>query len=375
MSDAPVRADPTVDRWRLRAVLASREPLIVTRLLPPLVRDRLTGFLGRGVPAWVATAAIALLPLALDLLLWPLGAGSSWRARAWMAIGAILVLALLASAPWAWNRVKWLGDPIDRMLQPPDDLDYVRHVDRWLNPDPLWHYLLCAGGAAAGIVGAAAAAPNLPDGSFGPAYYLGMASLGFLGADAALWLVRFPLVVLRPLTKISPLRVVLHSPVSTPGIREMGQLAAQTALRAGLGFFLFGLPLLWAVLSARPGSPGGDGATHTEILALMSAFPLAASAAVVVYLAFVPQLWLSIVLTNERDRVLDELAQGLPEQGAANLLSDPVQKVMALYDKIAATSLETAEGRVIFKRGLLVVAALLPQLYALIGEGLVPLLG
>jgi hypothetical protein len=43
---------------------------------------------------------------------------------------------------------------------------------------------------------------------------------------------RFPLMVIQPLTSFARLRVVMHSPVRTPGIRAMARFAADTVVRA-----------------------------------------------------------------------------------------------------------------------------------------------
>jgi hypothetical protein len=116
------------------------------------------------------------------------------------------------------------------------------------------------------------------------------------------------------------------------------------------------------VLSATPHKP--HGVNHLEHLVSLGVAPLVISAAVVLYVTFVPQLWLSEIVLTQRDRILDDLAKELPEEGPANLLQEHTDKVMGLYDRIAAVSTETAEARVIARRVVAVVAVLLPQLLA-----------
>ncbi|HEY6396344.1 MAG TPA: hypothetical protein VIX82_02705, partial [Solirubrobacteraceae bacterium] len=188
---------------------------------------------------------------------------------------------------------------------------------------------------------------------------------GFLAADTLRWLVRAPLILLRPLTRITPLKVVMHAPAMTPAIREMGQLAAETAIRAAFGFFLFGLPLLWVATSAKPTPRVHSGPTHAQWIGVLSLAPLAISALTVIYLTFVPQRWLSTMIETERNRVLDELALTLPEQGPDQLLSDTGTKTMALYNQVAGAATSTAETGAMVRRALLVLGALLPQLIAL----------
>ena len=83
-----------------------------------------------------------------------------------------------------------------------------------------------------------------------------------------------------------------------------------------------------------------------------------------IYLTFVPPMWVSDIVVDRRDRSLDELARKLPEEGRSNLLTDESGNVMNLYDRIAAVSTETQEARVIARRVIAVVAVLLPQLLA-----------
>jgi hypothetical protein len=302
----------------------------------------------------------SLLPLAIDAILIPIHHASSWRAYVWMAIGAALTTAMLITSPWAWRRVCELADPIDRMLEgsgAPHE-EYVETVRRRLGLG--WsHYLLCGAGAAVGLFGAYMSSRSLPRGTIGGGYYVDSAMLGFFGADSVRWMLRIPLILVWPLTGIRSLRVVMHSPTTTPAIREMAQLSAETALRAGLGLFLLGIPLLWVILAAKTGD--------THVLVELALAPLAASAGVVLYVSFVPQLWLAQIVGTQRDRLLDELARELPEQGAANLLSPNTEKAMNLYDQIAATSTETAEARAVAKRAVGALTVLLPQLIAVGG--------
>jgi hypothetical protein len=108
----------------------------------------------------------------------------------------------------------------------------------------------------------------------------------------------------------------------------------------------------------------GSGLSYVERLALVDLGPLIVSAAVVIYVTFVPQYWLSEIVGKQRDRILDELSAELPEAGPANLLSDDTQKVISLYDRIANTSTDTTEARVVIRRIVAVVAVLAPQLIA-----------
>lgn len=357
-----------------------RKPLIVTRdfaLLLSAGWRRLVE--GRGSRystnlQWLPLIVVPFVPVVLDLCLRLVDAGSSWRGLAWMSMSALLTSALLVTAPWAWDRVKETAEPIELMFtgatrtpqseHPELQAEYTQYVDEVARRLSLgnWHYVFCGIGSVVGLAGSYFASKHLPDGTFGPGYYIGIAVLAFFGADSIRWMLRVPLIMVQPLTRYPRLIVVMHSPATTPAIREMGQVSAETAVRAGVGFFLFGLTLLWAVLSGN--AYRGHGISHVEQLALVSLAPLIVSAAVVIYVSFIPQAWLSQIVVTQRDRILDELAAELPEEGAANLLSDETNKVMALYDRIAGVTTETAEARTIGRRTIAVVAVLLPQLLA-----------
>jgi hypothetical protein len=185
---------------------------------------------------------------------------------------------------------------------------------------------------------------------------------GFVATDCFSWIVRLPLILIQPLTEFTRLKVVAHSPATTPGIRDMAEVAAGIAVRANVGLFLVGLGLLWEVLSGS--SYQGAGLSHVERLALVDLGPLVLTTAVVGYVTFVPQYWLSQTVRRQRDRILDQLAGHLPELGVGDLLSEDTAKVMKLYDSIAATSTNTAEVRVLLRRVLGATVVLLPQVAA-----------
>lgn len=321
---------------------------------------------------WPVLVLFASIPLALDLILRVADAGSSWRGLVWGAMGTLLSSALLISAAWGWPRVRDLAGPIEAMLGLSDGghrperegsatdehIEYVAQVARRLQINR-WHYGVCCGVAVAGVGSVYFGSTQLPRHTIGPGYFLSIAVLAVLGTDSIRWMLRTPLVIVQPLTKLERLTVVMHSPATTPAIRKMGAVAARTATRAGIGFFLFGLPALWAVLAAKP---GGHPISHLEQLALLGTVPLAVTTAVVIYVVFVPQMWLSEIVERQRDRILDELALELPEEGPANLLDTRTGTVMALYDELAGTSTETAAARTIARRTVAVIAVLLPQL-------------
>jgi hypothetical protein len=274
-------------------------------------------------------------------------------------------------APWAWQQIEALVGPLDRMLggrHTPTGAswshDAVRYLGRVTERLRLGrsHYFVCLLGTLGALAGTYFSSRQLPYGTFGPVFYVYAAVLGGLAVDSLRWMLRLPLILVQPLTGLHRVRVVIHSPGKTPAIREMAQLAADTAARAGLALFIVGLWLLWEVFSGKPGH--GPGLTYVERLALVDLGPLVVSAAVVIYITFVPQYWLSEIVRKQRDRILDELGDELPEAGPASLLSDDTQKVMGLYDRIASTTTDTTEARVIARRVIAVIAVLAPQLVA-----------
>ena len=327
-----------------------------------------------GSADWRPCVFVAFLPVGLDLCLRAAGEGSSWRALAWMAIAATLLTVLLISAPWGWESVTELAPRIDAMLDiQPDNSDpatgeakaqrdgYLTSVAERL-PLRRSHYAVCLLGSAGALVGTYLASKQLPHVTFGPAYYLNIALLGCLGVDSLRWMVRIPMILVRPLIKVSRLRVVMHSPTTTPAIREMAQLFEETAFRAGVALFVLGLWLLWEVLSAR--SHHGLDAGYVAELGLLGLGPLVISAALVIYVTFIPQFWLAKIVRVQRDRLLDELSDDLPQADPVKLLSDDAQNVMKLYGTIADTSTDTAAVRVVVRRVLAVIAVLTPQLVA-----------
>jgi hypothetical protein len=224
------------------------------------------------------------------------------------------------------------------------------------------HYAVCLLGSAAALVGTYLASKQLPHVTFGPAYYVNIAVLGCLAVDSLRWMVRVPMILVRPLIKVRRLRVVMHSPTTTPAIRDMAELFEQTAFRAGVALFVLGLWLLWEIFSAR--THHSLDASYLGELGLLGLGPLVVSAALVIYVTFIPQLWLAQIVQVQRDRLLDELSLELPQAEPTSLLSDQAQKVMQLYNTIADTSTDTAQLRVIVRRVLAVIAVLAPQLVA-----------
>ena len=320
----------------------------------------------------IVCASFALLPF--DLCLRLVDQGSSWRGVAWMLIFAMLLSLLLLTAPWGWDRVKNLAGPIDRMLDVEGDqlgpdgasLDassYRRHVSERLRLGRS-HDLLCLADGLLSLAGTYFVSRQLPPGALGPVFYVYAALLGVLAFDSLRWMVRLPLIILRPLTSFRRLKVVIHSPATTPAVRDMASLAAHTAARASFALLIIGLWLLWEVFSGKPG--GGPGLSHVQRLMIVNVPILIVSTVLVVYVTFVPQFWLSEVVRRQRDRILDELATELPAVAPTLLVDDPrADTVMQLYDKVADVTTGTTEIRVLVRRSIAVVAVLTPQLIAI----------
>jgi hypothetical protein len=360
--------------------LTDQKPLMVTRQLAFWLNSLWRAMFPRLRPAaegsvdWRPCVFVAFLPVGLDLCLRVVGIGSSWRALAWMGIAATLLTVLLISAPWGWNSVTDLAPRVDAMLDVQPDHSHLATAGAQTERDgyltsvaerlPLRrsHYVVCLLGSVAALVGTYLASRQLSHVTFGPAYYVNIAVLGCLGVDSLRSMVRIPMILVRPLIKVRRLRVVMHSPTTTPAIREMAQLFEQTAFRAGVALFVLGLWLLWEVFSAR--SHHGFDASYVGELGLLGLGPLIVSAALVIYVTFIPQFWLAEIIRVQRDRLLDELSPELPQAGLTNLLSEHAQNMMKLYDTIADTSTDTAEVRVIVRRVFAVIAVLTPQLVA-----------
>jgi hypothetical protein len=366
------------DGLSLAAVLADRQ-LSVTHD----VTVRLNAAWRRWLPAlssqssevaWLPVVIVASLPLLLDVCLRLADDGSSWRGLVWMGMSAAFLSLLLLTPLWAVEWVRRLVVPVDAMLRtdaanaPSEAMSYSPEAMQFLVKTRQRlhlgrsHYALCLMGALGAFAGNLYASRQLPHGTLGPVFNVYAGAIGFVAVDSFRWMLRFPSILIQPLTSFTRLRVVMHSPVTTPGIRAMARFAADAAARANVGLFLVGLGLLWEVFSGAPHH--GAGVSRVERLALVDLGPLALTAVVVVYVTFVPQHWLSQVADRQRDRILDELLDELPPSGAVTLLSDEPQKVMDLYDRIAAASTETAEVRVLVRRLLGAVVVLLPQLIA-----------
>ncbi|HEY6399600.1 MAG TPA: hypothetical protein VIX82_19310, partial [Solirubrobacteraceae bacterium] len=142
-------ASLSTDRERsVEALLRDEQhrPLIVTREVAAAASRLIGRLLGHDPPGWAPPMVVAAAPLLVDRILWLVGAGSSWRAFAWMAAGALLSIALLGSSTWAWMRVQRLGGPIDRMLWPDAREGYLGFVASRLRLGSS-HYVVCLGGA------------------------------------------------------------------------------------------------------------------------------------------------------------------------------------------------------------------------------------
>jgi hypothetical protein len=358
-------------------VVLEDEPMMLTRDLSRAIERGWERWVERafarpaGLPLIpIVCASFALLPL--DLCLRLIDQGSSWRGVAWMSIFATLLSLLLWTAPWGWDRITKLAGPIDRMLDVEGDRpgpdgssidasSYVRHLSERL-PLRKSHYLLCLADALASLAGTYFVSRQLPPGTFGPVFYVYAALLGVVVFDSLRSMVRLPLIILRPLTRFRRLTVVMHSPATTPAVRDMARLAADTAAKASFALLIIGLWLLWELFSGRPG--GGPGLSHVQRLMLVDIPILIVSTVLVVYVTFVPQYWLSEVVRRQRDRILDELGAELPTRAPARLVDDHAQKIMKLYDSIAGVTTGTSEIRVLVRRTIAVVAVLTPQLVA-----------
>jgi hypothetical protein len=374
---------PRVERLSVQRLTAEK-PRMVTREFAFWLSSVWRAMFPRLRPApegsvdWRPCALVAFLPVGLDLCLRGVGEGSSWRALAWMVIAATLLSLLLICAPWGWNSVTDLAPRIDAML----DVQAVRSEpttayvqtdrDRYLigvrDRLPLGrsHYVACLLSSVAALAATYVASKQLPHVTLGPAYYVNIAILGGLAVDSLRWMIRVPMILARPLVKVRRLRVVMHAPTTTPAIREMGQLFEQTAARAGAALFVLGLWLLWEVSSARTHHSLDAG--YVGELGVLGLGPLIVSAALVIYVTFIPQFWLAQIVQVQRDRLLDELSVQLPQADPTNLLSEHAQGVMKLYDTIADTSTDTAEVRVIVRRVLAVIVVLTPQLVAAVAK-------
>jgi hypothetical protein len=319
-----------------------------------------------GISEKFSLAALASVPFLLDLLLRLFGEGSSWKGLVWNAMGAFLSAALLLGALWGWPQVRALAAPIESLFAlSGDDLvaervAYLGGVRRRL-PVGRLHYLLCAAVALVGAGVAAYGSTQIPRHTTGPAYFLAVGVLGALGTDAVVWMLRTPLILVRPLAGVAKLRVVMHAPATTPAIRKMGDLATQTAVRCGIGFFLFGLPALWAVFSAKH---GGHHISHEARLALLGVVPLAVTAAVASYVLFVPQLWLSRIVTRQRDRIVEEVGARLPSDDPLSLLESGNKAKADLYDRLASSEAESKTVRKVVA----LLAVVLPQAIGVAGK-------
>ena len=313
----------------------------------------------------------AFAPVPLDLALRLVGLGSSWLGLAWMVMAASFVALLLLSPGWAVDRLGEQRRPLEWLLgvdagedaadRPSPAAAYLRHARERLAVGRS-HYALCALGGAAACAGHIYASTQLPPHTVGLIFWFYAFVSGLLATDLFRWAVRLPRIYIKPLIRMPRLRVVAHAPGSTPAIRDMAQLAADIALRANAGLFLVGLGLLWEVLSAR--SYTGQGVSHVERLALIDLGPLGLTAAVAVYLTFVPQHWLSQIALRQRNRIADQLALSLSREDQSELLSDHAQQASRVFDDLLASDTATAETRVFVRRVLAVVVVLLPQVAA-----------
>ena len=288
-----------------------------------------------------------------------------------MAMTATFLSLLLLSPRWAAERLAQQIPPLEWMLgsdversQAGDVIGadtYLKRAHHRLEVGRS-HYVLCLLGGFAACAGNAYASTQLPRGTLGPVFWYYAFIAGVLATDQFRWAVRLPRIYVQPLTHAARLRVIAHAPASTPAMRDMAQLAADTAVRANIGLFLVGLGLLWEVLSGR--AYVGHGLSHVERLALVDLGPLSVTTAIALYLTFVPQYWLSKIAARQRNRVLDELALSLPHGDPKELLSDDAQRAVGIYDSILSSSTATAEARVVARRLLAVVVVIAPQLLA-----------
>jgi hypothetical protein len=350
------------------------------RLLESCPRDHPVDRPG-AIAVWVAITIIALSPLIGGGAAWLAGNGPSGAAWGWIATYSVLTLWLFASARWTFKRLLAVGPAVDQMFFHRDEAEPVAS---WLELQKRWwwrraFWLLLAGViVAVGVISAIRVdhhhlvngAPQLPEA--GTAWFAAIGLTLFWAVDTVSWLVRIPLLV-RRLQGAVRLRVIIHAPVTTQGIRELSKFLTFVAMLSAVGLFLFAVPVVWSVLLGlhHAGSQIGHRYPRPWNLVWLSALPLALTLGLNIYVTFISQWWLSQVVEKQRDRLLDEVAAALPDRDPPLLMDDDYQRRRALYDLIAGASTQTVEGRAIFHRAALIVASVTPYL-SLLAKRLFP---
>ncbi len=297
--------------------------LLAPRAFDSVVPVRLRGPEGGSSPALGVVIFFALV--AAELVA---PNGPRWPQLGWLILLAGEVVALLTLPAALWARLCQASATADTLLSENDN----EALARWMNERmrPPFHLVFCLAGAALAVTGTALADSHVSH-HFSVATYAALGIMGFLGFDVIRWVLRAPAVLrhLRELAKTRDLRINVLAPTRTPAIRDINELLNQASMRTALGLALLATPVVWTVFDSSRSK-------DRLALALISLGPMLVSLATALYVTFVPQTWLSEILSIHQLRELDRLAADEIVDVSPTALVAKVDSSVSLFQTIAA---------------------------------------
>lgn len=230
--------DAVVGRSRISSLLERGHRVIPVVVIPRLLAVR---FERLRIPRPVAAAVVVASqwPTLLNELLnvvAPSQGVATATSRMWLLICGALCALMLVSAGSGWRRVSAAGDLIHEMVA--ESPGRVVIIEHWLRRSlsPARQVGMCLLAAALSVMLLIGVRPALlPDIPVGPACYLMVGWLGFLGGNVMYWLCVMGGLP-RRIRRCRPVTLVRHDPAMTPGLIALcdGYIFVASAMSLGI---------------------------------------------------------------------------------------------------------------------------------------------
>jgi hypothetical protein len=302
-----------------------------------------------------AIMVLPLVPLLLNIILYPFGLSSNGYLTWWLAYSVIMNYCLLVFPQVTWSNLVNLSDMVDNLLETQEDkLEYIAWMTRRLNLRV--QLILSFVGGLLGILilllfslwSKGTVQVDIPS-------TLSVLITGSLGINAVYWLWGVPLQI-QKLYLFSQTHVKWNDPAGTPGIRSQSQLLGISAILAAIGVAIFIVPLLWFLFSLPIG---------ILLVDVINVTAFAASLATVFFVAVFPQYWLSAIVYREKNRILDSLEKEISTDRAKkqrNALAkwQLIEHKVNVYQAIKSTSISTIDIQTLGNYAIAILTTALP---------------
>lgn len=230
--------DAVVAGSRISALLECGRRVIPVVAIPRVLTVRLER-LRVARPAAVALVLASQWPTLLNELfnvVAPSHGVATGTSRMWLLICGALCCLMMLSARSGWRRISAAGDLIHEMVG--ESPGCATNVERWLTRalSPVRQLGICLLAAALCVTLLIGVRPALlPDIPVGPASYLMVGWLGFLGGNTMYWLCAMGDLP-RRIRKSRPVTLMRHDPAMTPGLIALcdGYIFVASAMSVGV---------------------------------------------------------------------------------------------------------------------------------------------